>query len=533
MDCVELDENGEVIPGFSDGINGGVAVPLGASVRCTAINVAATLGLRKVVVNNSGGTAVPADWELTATPIGNVPPGVGPVTVTGTDALLGELFTIRPNTEYQLTETDVPGYVLESLSCFLVPRQSGGNIISIDPLDTSVCTFTNADEPAQLTLVKVVDNGTTGRTAVPSDWTLSADGPTPVSGPGNSPDVTDQPVDPGSYELSEEGPAGYSASAWDCEGGTLTGSTVEVPPATDVTCMITNTAQNTPRIRTITSEDRVTPGTPFRDRVRLRGLAPGSRVTVTARLYGPFTSRAAARCGQQFVARSVTWRAGNGWSRSPVVRVNQTGVYTWRVSTEATAANEPGTHPCGLAGETTIVARPPFVAPIVNGGFSGTLPGHDARRTILPVIKAPGFGLRAPVIPGGVTSGRMRLPASVHTVAWLRKSAWYGDKIGTTVVAGHVSDRHDRPGAMWDLRRARRGQPVTVVTGAKTIRYRVISKATFPRGQRLPHRFFETTGPRRLVLFSCTDKVVFPNGRFHYTKYQVVTAKFIWAKKTR
>ncbi len=79
MDCVELDANGEVIPGFSDGINGGVTVPLGASVRCTATNQAATLALRKVVVNNSGGTAIPADWELTATPTGaTCPPGSDP-----------------------------------------------------------------------------------------------------------------------------------------------------------------------------------------------------------------------------------------------------------------------------------------------------------------------------------------------------------------------------------------------------------------------------------------------------------------------
>jgi uncharacterized repeat protein (TIGR01451 family) len=270
MDCVELDENGEVIPGFSDGINGGVAVPLGASVRCTAINVAATLGLRKVVVNNSGGTAVPEDWELTATPIGDVPPGVGPVTVTGSDAVLGELFTVRPNIEYALTETDVPGYVLDSLDCFLVPRRSGGNIISVDPLDTAVCTFTNFDEPAELTLVKVVENGETGGTAVPSDWMLSADGPTPVTGPGNSPDVTDQPVDPGPYSLSEEGPPGYDASSWECDGGTLSGSTVQVPPAADVTCTITNTAQP-PRWTLEKSSDPVSGST----------VDPGDRITYT------------------------------------------------------------------------------------------------------------------------------------------------------------------------------------------------------------------------------------------------------------
>ena len=340
MDCVELDANSDVIPGFSDGINGGVAVPLGASVRCTAINVAATLGLRKVVVNNSGGTAAPQDWQLTATPIGNVPPGIGPVTVTGTDAPLGELFTIRPNTDYALTETDVPNYVLDSLGCFLVPRQFGGNIINVDPLDTAVCTFTNADEPAQLTLVKVVDNGGTGRTGAPSDWTLSAAGPTLISGPGNSPAVTDQPVDPGSYVLSEAGPAGYDASSWVCAGGTLSGSTVQVPPAADVTCTITNTAQATelpaqqtkPQIRTVASSDRVTPGTPFRDIIHVGGLAAGHVATATARLYGPFSSLGAATCQTSHLVRSQTLDVRNGSNRTGSVRINAPGVYTWQVT---------------------------------------------------------------------------------------------------------------------------------------------------------------------------------------------------------
>ena len=61
--CVEIDANGNVIPGFADGLNGGVIVFIGLSVRCTAVNDTARLTLIKQVINDNGGTAVPGDWS--------------------------------------------------------------------------------------------------------------------------------------------------------------------------------------------------------------------------------------------------------------------------------------------------------------------------------------------------------------------------------------------------------------------------------------------------------------------------------------
>ena len=98
-----------------------------------------------------------------------------------------------------------------------------------------------ADAPsAELTLVKVVVNDD-GGTADAGDWTLTADGPTPVNGPGDSPDVVDQTVDPGDYDLSESGgPPGYTAGDWVCDGGTFDGTTLTLADGDDVTCTITN-----------------------------------------------------------------------------------------------------------------------------------------------------------------------------------------------------------------------------------------------------------------------------------------------------
>ncbi|WP_181311600.1 DUF5979 domain-containing protein [Nocardioides campestrisoli] len=292
----------------------------------------------------------------------------------------------------------------------------------------------------------------------------------------------------------------------------------------------TPTPITSPSLASRTSEKRVEPGQRFHDRVRVTGLARGTTVPATARLYGPFRSRAGARCEPSTLARTVTWRAGAGWSRTPGVRLRQPGVYTWRVNTRATAENGAASTRCGLASETTTVAKAPYRSPVVNGGFSGTLPGAGTARVARTVVRAPALGLDATVVPTTVRRGQMRLPGNVGVTAWLRRSAGFGDAIGTAVVAGHVSDRHDRPGAMWGLRRAEQGQVVTVASGGKTYRYRVSETARFDRTRRLPQRFFATTGAHRLVLISCTARVTYANGRFHYTKYQVVVAKRLGGK---
>ena len=67
---------------------------------------------------------------------------------------------------------------------------------------SATCTINNNDAAAQLTLVKIVTNDN-GGTAVPTDWTLSAAGPTPISGATGSAAVTNAPVNAGTYTLSE------------------------------------------------------------------------------------------------------------------------------------------------------------------------------------------------------------------------------------------------------------------------------------------------------------------------------------------
>ena len=89
-----------------------------------------------------------------------------------------------------------------------------------------------------LTLIKTVRNDD-GGTAVPTDWTLRADGPTPISGITGSSTVTDATVDAGTYTLSETGPAGYAAT-WTCNAGTLTGTSLVLPSGVSAACYANN-----------------------------------------------------------------------------------------------------------------------------------------------------------------------------------------------------------------------------------------------------------------------------------------------------
>lgn len=93
---------------------------------------------------------------------------------------------------------------------------------------------------ATLTLEKTVVNDNDG-TSLDTDWTLSASGPTPLSGVEGNASVTNAPVLPGTYDLSEAGPAGYTASAWVCTGGIqVDDDTVTIADGENVICTITN-----------------------------------------------------------------------------------------------------------------------------------------------------------------------------------------------------------------------------------------------------------------------------------------------------
>ncbi len=212
---------------------GNVTVASGGSATCTLTNddQQASLTVIKHVVNDNGGTAIASDWQMHVKQGGS--------DISGSPFAGGE----SPGTTksvsagaYALSESGGPANYTLSYSgdC-----DAQGNV-TVASGASATCTLTNDDQAAHLRLLKTVVNDN-GGTAVPSDFTLSANGPTPIS--GTSPVSSN--VNAGSYTLSETNLPGYTAGSWSCQfGGTFTApNTIALKVGQSATCTITNDDQ--------------------------------------------------------------------------------------------------------------------------------------------------------------------------------------------------------------------------------------------------------------------------------------------------
>ncbi|GAA1511806.1 DUF7507 domain-containing protein [Nocardioides humi] len=263
----------------------------------------------------------------------------------------------------------------------------------------------------------------------------------------------------------------------------------------------------------------------LRDSVTVTGLVAGGNAQGTALLYGPVASPSAAMCTPENLAGSVTFTPVDGTVDTPAVKVTKPGYYTWVVSTGADRRNLAASHACGLPSETTLVHRPEVGKVKIETGFSGTASSVQGRKVRPARIAIPALGMKAKLDTVGVRKGSMVIPNNVAKGGWLRQSALPGDLVGSTVIAGHVSDRHDRPGAFGKLRKAKKGQVVKVRAADGTVqKYRIDRVYTQPRKNGFSGAATSTTGAHQLTLVTCTGKVTYRNGRFHYTKNLVVVA---------
>ncbi len=131
-----------------------------------------------------------------------------------------------------------------SVAATLYHSQVPGNETSGD----AVCTF--VIKPT-LTLQKTVVNNNGGN-ALDTAWTLSASGPTSISGIEGSVAVTNAQVTAGAYTLSETGgPTGYTGSAYSCVkngGAAVSSNSLSLANGDNAVCTVTNddNTTNTP-----------------------------------------------------------------------------------------------------------------------------------------------------------------------------------------------------------------------------------------------------------------------------------------------
>jgi RHS repeat-associated protein len=97
-------------------------------------------------------------------------------------------------------------------------------------------------EGATLTVLKHVVNDN-GGSAVPSNWTMNVAGPTPLNFAGADSPGTTNTVQPGTYAITESGPAGYSLSY---SGDCAPAGQVMIAAGETKTCTLTNNDQAAP-----------------------------------------------------------------------------------------------------------------------------------------------------------------------------------------------------------------------------------------------------------------------------------------------
>ncbi len=207
-----------------------ITVGFGGEATCTITNddIAPKLHLRKVLVNDNGGTKSTNDFTLTAN-------GTGTNDLSGTSPVDSGA-TLKADT-WTLSETNLAGYTASAWSC--TGGTQNGNQITVGLDGEATCTITNDDIAPKLHLRKVLVNDNGGTKTV-ADFTLTADGSGSNDLSGTSPVDSGATLKADTWTLSETTQAGYTASAWVCTGGTQNGNQITVGLGGEATCTITN-----------------------------------------------------------------------------------------------------------------------------------------------------------------------------------------------------------------------------------------------------------------------------------------------------
>src|SRR5437773_202866 len=266
-----------VVVGYarSLGANCTGVIALAENKTCTVTNddipPAPQLTVIKHVVNDNGGTAEAGNWSMTVTNNGT------PMAAFAGSELPGTIMTLAPGT-YGVTESGGPtGYSATS---------STGCSGTIAAGEQKICTVTNDDQPAHLTVIKTVINDNGGNKGA-ADFSITVTGgaPVPATFPGSA-SGTDVTLSAGAYSVDEAAVAGYSETgAVGCTGTLALGETRvctitndDQAVAVTVATTLSGGGQTGPSIR-------VAPGVSATDQATLSGVTPSAGGTITYKVY--------------------------------------------------------------------------------------------------------------------------------------------------------------------------------------------------------------------------------------------------------
>ena len=178
----------------------------------------------------------------------------------------------------------------------------------------------------------------------------------------------------------------------------------------------------------------------------------------------------------------------------------------------------------GLTAESVLVRpRQPGVPRHPSVPAGGVTAGRHAGADV-GQVRIGRVGLQAGLVPVAFRGSALTPPADLAHAGWWRDGAGLDAVVGTTVVVGHVSDQHDRPGEFHRLDGVRVGDVVVTTDRAGVSRRWRITRVRLTPKRVLPAAVFRQGLTRRLVLITCGNEVRRPDGGFHYLSNLVVEA---------
>jgi uncharacterized repeat protein (TIGR01451 family) len=328
-----------------------VVLASGGTQTCTITNTAkpGTLIVKKLVVNNNGGSKHATDFsfsvdngaatQFAADPDGNPLHGLN--TLTGLSA-----------GPYAITEPSVDGYATINNGCASVQVKNG---------ETTICTITNDDQAATLTVTTIVQNPngsdlpsivtmsvTTGTNAAPASFTGSSSGVT----------VT---LDAGPFGVSADPVDGYHVIENTCSG------TIELNGS--LTCTVTlSDGKAKPAIGSKMSWV-------LHDSLTITGIRPNASnagdARVTFKLYGPNDSTCAGQVingsgsGETVAIISGEASTQDGFKvlqaqldALKALNPSQNGTYRWVAEYSGDAYNDGSATTCGDETHTITLGEP-------------------------------------------------------------------------------------------------------------------------------------------------------------------------------
>lgn len=289
----------------------------------------------------------------------------------------------------------------------------------------------------------------------------------------------------------------------------------------------------TPTLTTRVNRQRSRVGDILVDAVTVRGT---QRVPHTGEwlLLGPVAPDARRRCtgarwaGAPVAARGSFTVAGDGTVQVGRTRLRRGGCYTYRERLLPSPRSAGATWTAaGLVEETSLAAprqTPVPGHPSVDTGGRRSTPARAGRGPRQARVVVPTAGVGATLESVAFRGSTLPAPHERRRAGLWDGSVPLSSLVGTTLLAGHVSDDHDRPGAFHGLTRARVGQRITTADSSGAVRHWRIVRVRAVDRRHLPRSLFLQDISRRLVLITCTDRVSRPGGGFHYRKNLVVEA---------